>query len=76
MSEYWLAFGVVLFDSSNKVLCMIEEKGYLLPHPRKDQYFMVEISGVKGASLLQSCFGKLIDLNFDKCSCSGVYNSG
>lgn len=53
---------------------MIQEnrRRLLSPHPQKGHCFMVEISGAKEASLLQSCLRKRTDLNFDKCSCSGV----
>lgn len=55
---------------------MIQEnrRRLLPPHPQKGHYFMVEISRVKEVSLLRSCLRKLTDLNFDKCSCSGVYD--
>lgn len=73
MLEQLLPFRFVSFDSSNKVRLSVwfkkTERGYFPPHPEKGVHFMVEISGVKRASLLQSCVRKLTDLNIDKCSC-------
>lgn len=73
MSEHWLPFRIVSFDSSNKVRFSVWfkkiERGYFPPHPQKVAHFMAEISGEKGVSLIQSCLRKLTDLNIDKCSC-------
>lgn len=51
-------------------VCIKKNRKRLLPPtPSKSAHFMAESSGLKGASLFQSCLQKLTDLNIDKCSC-------